>query len=196
MLIQLRLPKKPYNMKKFILFTLLFAGIWGCCGDVKDNWNIDSMNILVFSQDDVAPSNNMLTADSIQLLIGLNASFVSNDAFNFENPFMATAYATSCESDGHLGMDDKISAITVTSNKDFGSIAAGESLNDLISFNRTETMMDWATDIRNKSFEFNQETIFVIGQKPFDTEERTFIVTMEFVSGRTVSGETASFVWN
>ena len=179
-----------------ILFTFLFAGIWGCCGDVKDNWNIDSFNILVFNQDDVRPSNNMLTADSIQLLIGLSASFVSEDNFNLQNPFMKSAYATSCEDDGHLGMDDKISAITVTSSTNFGTIAAGESLNDLVSFEQSRSMMDWADDIANKGFNFNQEVIFVIGQKPFDSQERTFIVTMDFESGKSVTSETEAFVWN
>lgn len=180
-------------MKKFLLFLFLYTGFMGCCGDVKSNWAVSDFSIAVLGEQNQVVENGEIVADSIQLLLDITPSFSMIEGV--QNPFMSSAFATSCESDGHMGMSDRIVAMTLTSAFEFNGKEPGESLNQHVSYESTRGMIDWANDVEDNEFQFSRNTIFFVGDKPDISTQQQFKITMELQSGKIVESETVEFVW-
>ena len=184
--------------KSLLIITIMVSGILSCCTDVIPYWNIDDFTIKFDDGTRNYVEEGTIISDSLIIQTDLEVDFLSDNWTN--NPFINTAFAFSCEPDGHKGLKDKMTSITFTSNQDFNDIASGNSLNSLITLDNPEfvfldTSLEKLPQQLNQTFFYYSNLEFVIKEKPTNNSTHQFTISMDFESGKNVTTTSKDITW-
>ncbi|GJM32806.1 MAG: hypothetical protein DHS20C18_18070 [Saprospiraceae bacterium] len=142
----------------------------------------------------VPADQGVIEGDSILLGVLFSPEFIGS-VQGFANPFIPSAYATSCSPDGGLGLKDPLTAFTLTSNEKFNDFEAGTSLNEILSVYGEKTIEEWLADADTWEFEYMSRANIVITEKPVDIAIRKFQIKMIFESGIVLEKESEVIQW-
>ena len=175
-----------------------------CCPeDVEGPYKLGLKRVIPLSTDLLLlPEDDTYTGDTLILSMEFTYSLAGHStAFSFQ----PAAMALSCGDGLYLTeLQDKVVSISVTSNQPFGSIQAGEELNDLMvtfddSYDNPITLEQAVSRINvltGSELIANRELKdLAVTQKPADALERIFTVAITFESGKQEVVESAPIIW-
>lgn len=183
-------------MKKLLVLFVLLSGILGCgwCDGIKLEWNIVDFEVRVFDKTNYMPSNGMIEGDSVKLVLDFSAEFVESGFVN-EFSLITSAYAFQCPFPGEDGLKDAIRSFSVSSNADFNSIKAGESLNAICKVYGLVSIDEWISYSEDWFHSSYSQAQLVLMEVPESNVKHTFLIEIEFESGRTVQGTAEEIQW-
>lgn len=186
-------------MKTTLLCFLLTSGLFGlsfsCCSGIPEYWNLTSFQVEPMSFDQSSRLvNDSITTDTLVLKLTFGQEFLSDNISVGPNPFLSSAYATSCPSPGELGLKDELVDIEITSSVPFNNYLAGTSLTPMLFIHGTP-IQDWIDNKRyNKSYLNNWPILFPI--KPSTNSNiHDFKISLTFDSGRIEEVQMGALTW-
>jgi hypothetical protein len=186
-------------MKTTLLCFLLVSGLFGlsfsCCGDRPSYWNLTSFQVEVMDFDRTTlPINDTISTDALILALSFGQEFLSDHINLGSNPFINSAYATSCPDYGELGMKDELVAIDITSSAPFNNYLPESSLVPML-FVGSQPLQDW---IDNKSYNYSYSDVWhlLLPEKPSaSSNTHDFKIRLTFDSGRVEEVQLGALTW-
>lgn len=179
-------------MKKVLLVFILATGIFSCfCDDVDPYWNINNFSFQFFNDDGAWVSSDSISTDTLEVIIDIEFQYVAE--VSFQNAFVPTATAVSCEDPGTLGMKDPVTNITFTCDQDFNNITAGQPLDSIIQFGDELGFQEFLDNIA--TFPAVDFFNFRITEKPTNLDSLKFILKMDLESGGVIERESEYIFW-
>ncbi|GHA72734.1 hypothetical protein [Pontibacter akesuensis] len=205
--------------KKVILLLLVLTGVIpiACCPDpVEGPYNFNLYQLTLLKESFLQRSYPGATENLLQegdayaedtLILSMNFEYLlAQHSASFS--LQPAALALSCGDDLVLKeLKDKVESITVTSNKPFRGVPAGQPLNSFINafersddkFNKPITLNQLISRINSiNGHEFmgsNELSTLAISGKPADAQERTFTVHITYKSNKEDTVETYPITW-
>ncbi len=202
--------------KKTIFLLLILTGILpiACCPESPSGPYLINLYSVVPLEDEFLtnksnpdgdyfiPQNSTYLGDTLILSLGVYLPLAQN---TFDFSLQSAAYALSCDEYLNLQqLNDKIIDISVTCNKEFNGIKAGEILNKMvIAFNEDfnspvplEQAISITNDINGNEYLQRQGLrTLAITEKPTSSFERTFTVKIDYESGKQEVVESSPIIW-
>lgn len=170
-----------------------FLGIGACtCDDFIPYWNISDYNISISDPLYNPPNNGVINADTLLIALDFKTEFLAHQHTNF---LMNSAFAiTKCPEDGDEGLKDLVTGLEVVSDAAFNGFQPGQSLNPITMIGRTIPIEDWVQSMQHA--DHYQTITLYITEKPRDTKNHRFKISMSFASGRVIEKESEMVTWN
>ena len=143
----------------------------------------------------MTPVNDTIRTDSMLLVLSFGQELLTDNIHLGPNPFMSSAYATSCPEPGELGMKDELVDIEITSSLPFNNYLAGASLTPMLSIDGI-SLQAW---IERKGFnQYYQNTWFItFPTKPSNNSHtHDFKIRLIFNSGRIEELQLGALTWS
>ena len=183
-------------LKRTFLILFIFSGLYSCCSDVKEYWNIDDFDVVINDFSGNSPTDGVITADSLKLILNLERSYVQNPINTLLKPNTLTAL--SCEPDGWKGMDNAVTKIKITSRQDFNDFPAGTNLNSFFTSElNDESIENFVANAKDWYPDGYYSLTFLIKEKPNSIFNQTqqFDVEIEFSSGDKIKRSSPEISW-
>jgi len=185
--------------KSLIVVVIMVSGILSCCTNIKPHWDINNFTIKFGNTSGDFVDEGTFDADSLIVQTALDVELLSNVWET--NSFVNNAFAYSCEPDGHMGLKDEMTNITITSNQDFNNLSAGNSLNSIFSIKNsdfifTDTTVEKLPEQLNGGYLYFFNIEFILKEKPTNNSPFQFTISMDFESGKNVTSTSKEITWN
>jgi hypothetical protein len=140
-----------------------------------------------------------------ELLIDLGFQYEFVAAAGVASPFTGRAYAWQCEEPGRRGLKDKLTAVTLTSNRAFNGVPAGQSLEAFVRctagssrYSTLDFPLAQLDDSLNTwiSPEFYAPVVLRIGPKPAGGAPQQFTVRLRTSSGQELEQAAPEIIWD
>ena len=201
------------SIKLFLLVLFSFAGslFWSCklCGDIPEYWAFKTAKLELTNSSNEPILTDTSAVDTLFLNLVYEEDFLAN--LNSENEcrfsFGQMAYATSCPESGDRGLKSKIEKVEFFSNRTFGSIAAGVSLDDYFRVDLSGGF--YSEDAKGEGLNYFkdnilnylgppyiiEETKIYLIQKPMNDKAHEFTLQMITEDNDTIRAVSTPIVW-
>lgn len=194
---------KKLSVTFILSFGLIGALLTACfCKDVQPYWKPVSGSATVFSMLDSnlvqLNSGDTLQADSVAFRLSYEAEFLSMQYNPFAQLGNVVRATQKCPVDGHQGLKNKISSISVTSNKEYNGVSSGEDISSSFRYNGLPLESSYIDILNNYGYDylsFGWEREIYLVTQPTNPVERNITFKLEFENGEILTMQTLNFTW-
>ena len=184
--------------KKIILFVFLYVGVFSCCQEPPEYWEMQDVWVGVSPPLGQQFVNGTFAGDSLFIGVGFNGypTHASND---WEFTTMTSAYGGGhyCDKGGDLGLINYIVEFEVVSNHRFNKIPAGQPLNPILTVDG-RPLNDVIAESSTWAYEDGADGYSMRIKLPGRPEgffKHTFTVRMTTADRKIIEKETLPIIW-